>query len=472
MLPYGKTHESKLPTRRAFLTSVAGAAAIRGLRLSAQTQKQPNVIVILADDLGFGDLECFGSTIPTPNLNKMAEEGIRLTRFYSASPVCSPSRAALLTGRYPARTGVVNVLMPDGRAGLRGLTERTIPRVLKERGYRTGCVGKWHLGTITDCSPARNGFDEFYGVPYSNDMWPLPILRNGETVESAPKLDSLTESFTAEAVEFISRNKDNPFFLYIAHTNPHIPLLPAKRFLGKSGRGTYGDVVAELDWSVGQVLEALKRNGIDDNTLVVFTSDNGPWYQGSAGNLQGRKGSTYEGGVRVPFIARFPGRIPAGQVSQGLSSMMDVLPTVARVTGAPIPADPVDGVDIWPVLAGEKPYVDREVLLFFDNWHIQCVRWGPWKLHLARYNSVAWTVDPPGGRWNLRLPSPELYHIDIDPSEAYDRAQERPDIVAELKARVERILHTLPEQVRISWQDTLNEPVQSTPPGALPRRQQ
>lgn len=452
--------------RRAFLHVLGGALATRAL--SGQSQRIPNVIVILADDLGYGDLGCYGSSIPTPYLNRMAQEGVRLKHFYSASPVCSPSRAALLTGRYPVRTGIVNVLMPDAKSGL-DPSARTIPKVLKERGYRTACIGKWHLGTVTECTPNRQGFDEFYGLPYSNDMYPLPLLRNAQTIEDSPQQTSLISRFAAQAIEFIARNRNAPFFLYLAHTAPHIPLAPSERFAGKSGHGQYGDVIAELDWSVGQILESLKENGIDDNTLVMFTSDNGPWYQGSTGNLQGRKGSTYEGGVRVPFIARFPGRIPAATVGSGISSMMDLLPTVARVAGAPLPGDSVDGVDIWPSLAGEQPYMEREALLFFDNWQIQCVRWGPWKLHLSRYNSYAWTVDPPGGRFNLPLPEPELYHIDDDPGENYDRAAEQPQIVNELKQRVERLLLSHPEQVRSAWRDTLARRVQSTPVGALPR---
>ncbi len=453
-------------TRRAFVAALGGA--LSAARLTGQSVKPPNIIVILADDLGFGDVGCFGSTLPTPNLDRMAQEGVRLERFYSASPVCSPSRAALLTGRYPARCGVINVLMPNATDGLKA-SERTVSKILRERGYRTGCIGKWHLGTTSNCLPGSLGFDDFYGVPYSNDMSPLPVLRGTDVMDPTPALGGLTERFTAQAVNFIDRNKDKPFFLYFAHTAPHIPLVPSDRFRGKSGRGAYGDVVAELDWSVGEVLNALKRNGIDDNTLVIFTSDNGPWYQGSAGRLQGRKGSTYEGGVREPFIARFPGKIPAGSVATGLASAMDLLPTFARLSGASAPESSVDGVDIWPVLTGEVTYVDREALLFFDGWNIQAVRWGPWKLHLARYNSYPWTEDPPEGRYNLPLNPPELYHIDDDPTESYDRAAENPQVVRNLTDRVERMLLSLPEQVRVAWQDTRNERVINMPTGALPR---
>jgi arylsulfatase A len=454
--------------RRAFLCGVGGAivTSVAGRIARAQSQpKPPNVIVIFADDLGYGDVGCFGSTIPTPNLDRMAQEGVRLTRFYSASPVCSPSRAALLTGRYPARTGIVNVLMPSSPVGL-SPTERTIPRMLKERGYRTGIVGKWHLGSQAATSPCLNGFDEFYGLPYSNDMYPLPIMHDTDIVEAQAAQPQLTEKFTRHAVEFIHQHADTPFFLYFAHTAPHIPLAPSPKFRGKSAHGQYGDVVMELDWSVGQVLDALKEKGIDENTLVIFTSDNGPWYQGSAGRLQGRKGSTYEGGVREPFIARYPGVIPGGRTGDAVTSTMDLMPTIARLCGAS--AGNVDGVDILPILTGENEYPGREPLLFFDVWNIQCVRWGPWKLHLSRYNSYAWTADPPEGRRNLPLRSPELYHVDDDPTESYDRAAENPEIVAKLRERVEAMLPTLPDQVSVAWRDTMSQRVQETPAGSLP----
>jgi arylsulfatase A-like enzyme len=356
--------------------------------------------------------------------------------------------------------------MPSSAGGL-SPSERTLPKILKEVGYATGCIGKWHLGSAREYMPRQHGFDEYCGVPYSNDMDPLPFVRDTQVVDAAPTQSSLTERFTAEAVRFIERHKNEPFFLYLAHTAPHIPLVPSERFRGASGQGQFGDVVSELDWSVGQVLECLKQNGIDENTLVIFTSDNGPWYQGSSGNLRGRKGSTYEGGVREPFVARFPGRIPAGTVSWSVTSMMDLLPTIATLAGATA-IGRVDGIDIWPVLSGKEPAMSREALLFFDGYNIQCVRWGPWKLHLARYNSFAWTQDPPGGRFNLPLPQPELYHVDNDPSEAYDRASDHPDVIQDLRARVERLLHSMPEPVRAAWQETVARRVEGTPVGALP----
>ena len=306
---------------------------------------------------------CFGSLpLPTPNLDRMAHEGMRLTRFYSASPVCSPSRAAFLTGRYPARSGIVNVLMPSDKRGLNP-SERTIPKILKERGYRTACVGKWHLGCQPGVMPRDHSFDEFYGLPYSNDMDPLPMMRNGEVVQPNAPQAGLTGNFTKQAVDFIQRQEDGPFFLYFAHTAPHVPLVPSDKFRGQSGMGNYGDVVMEMDWSVGEVLKALADKGFEENTLVVFTSDNGPWYQGSAGKLQGRKGSTYEGGVREPFIARFPGKIPPGTTAEGVGSAMDMLPTFANLAGASVSASSLDGIDISPMLTGEKQYMGRDPLL-------------------------------------------------------------------------------------------------------------
>ena len=452
--------------RRAFLKALGGLACAPLIK--GQASRDPNIIVILADDLGYGDLHCYGSKIPTPNIDRLADEGCWLTRFYSASPVCSPSRAALLTGRYPARSGVVNVLLPDSTNGLEA-GQPTIPSVLKERGYSTSCIGKWHLGNRPEHAPNRHGFDEFRGIPYSNDMSPLPFMTNAQVTVSNCDQESLTDRFTDQAVDFIARKKNNPFFLYTALTAPHIPIAPAARFKGKSGLGPYGDIVTELDWSVGQIMSAVKENGIDDNTLIVFTSDNGPWYQGSAGSLQGRKGSTYEGGVREPFVARMPGRIPSGTVMSGVGSMMDLLPTFARVAGAAAPTG-TDGVDLWPMLSGERSYVERDVLLFFDGWQIQCARWGPWKLHLSRYNSYAWTQDPPGGRWNLRLPDPELYNVDDDPGESFDQAGDKPEVVQFIRSRVEAMLPTLPAQVANSWRDTMSTPIIDTPVGALPRR--
>ncbi len=438
-------------------------------RLGSRSGRPPNIVFILADDLGYGDVGCYGSSIPTPNLDRLASEGVRLTQFYSASPVCSPSRAALLTGRYPTRVGIQRVLFPSDTIGI-AESETTLPAMLKTQGYRTACIGKWHLGAQPEFLPTSRGFDEFFGLPYSGDMLPRPLMRNTAVIEQPARLDTLTQRYTDEAVSFLVRSRDVPFFLYLSHNEPHIPLIASEPFRGQSGLGPYGDVVMEMDWSVGEVLRALHENGLAGNTLVIFTSDNGPWYQGSPGRLRGRKGETYEGGVREPFLARFPGRIPPGLESHGVASMLDVLPTLAGLTGAALPGKSLDGVDVWPLLIGQQPDVSRDVLLYFDDWNLQCARWGRWKVHLSRYNSVAWGPSPPEGRLNLPLPRPELYDLEADPGESYDVASQHPEIVAQIRARVMNLLPGFPAAVNTAWQDTQNYRVQDTPDGALPVR--
>jgi arylsulfatase len=403
----------------------------------------------------------------------LGTEGARFTQFYSANPVCSPSRAALLTGRYPTRVGVPRVLFPTDTVGLAD-GEVTIAQMLKARNYRTMCVGKWHLGHLPQYLPTNRGFDEYYGIPYSNDMTPRVLLHaaggNVETVEAVADLETLTGRYTAQATRFIESAKQQPFFLYMPHTFPHIPLAASARFRGKSVNGLYGDVIEEIDWSVGEVMSAIKRAGLDDNTLVMFSSDNGPWYQGSAGRLRGRKGSTYEGGVREPFLARFSGRIPKGLVSRGVSGTVDILPTLAKLCETPPPAKPLDGIDIWPLLSGKAPQLEREALLYFDDWNLQCARWGRWKLHFARYNSFAYSPVPQGGRVNLALPVPELYDLDADADESYDVAADNPAIVAEIKGRVERLLPGFPEEVRKAWVATQAVETRPGAVGSLPQK--
>jgi arylsulfatase len=450
-------------TRRGFLRSTLGASM--GAALRAQ-QNRPNIVMILADDLGYGDLSCYGSSIATPNLDQLAVDGARFTQFYSASPVCSPSRAALLTGRYSTRVEVPVVLGP-GDAGLPD-SETTLAQLLKDAGYRTSCVGKWHLGSRKRDLPTNRGFDEFYGVPYSADMWPCPLMNNGGTLAPSADVSSLTANFTTQAIDFINRSKDSPFFLYLAHTAPHLPLAPSAGFAGKSGLGEYADVVQELDWSTGQVMGALRANGLDSNTLVMFSSDNGPWWQGSPGRLRGRKGETYEGGMREPFLARFPGMIPAGIGCSGMATMLDLLPTVARLAGAALPAKPIDGVDIWPILSGARDDVDREVFLYFDAVYLQCARLGRWKLHLARYNTKAWSPAPSAGKINLPLPKPELYDVVSDPQESYDCASSHPQIVADIRSRVDRLIQTFPPGIIDAWQYTLSQKVLDAPVDGLP----
>ena len=447
--------------RREFLTAAAGSS------LSAKPAAPPNIVFILCDDLGYGDLGCYGSKIRTPSLDRMASEGMRFTQFYSANPVCSPSRAALLTGRYPTRVGVPRVLFPYDTRGLPD-SETTIAQMLKPRGYKTMCVGKWHLGHLPQFLPTNRGFDEYFGIPYSNDMTPRPLMHNTETIEEPAKLETLTPRYTEQALRFIERSKGSPFFLYMPHTYPHIPLAASARFRGRSPLGLYGDVIEELDWSVGEVLGALKKHGLDNNTLVMFSSDNGPWFQGSPGHLRGRKGMTYEGGVREPFLTRFPGHIPRDSVCRGVAGTIDILPTLAKLTGAALPKLPLDGIDIWPLLSGEKQELDREALLYFDKWHVQCARWRRWKLHFARYNSDVYNPAPAGGRVNVPLKTPELYDLENDPDESYDIAPENPKVVAEIRGRVERLLAGFPEEVRKAYAETQARRAASTPIGALP----
>jgi arylsulfatase A len=451
-------------SRRTFLKSALGAA----ISFSSRAQsRSPNIVLIYVDDLGYGDLSCYGSNIYTPNLDQMAREGTRFTQFYSASPVCSPSRAALLTGRYPTRVGVPRVLGPGEDSGLPD-SETTIAQMLKSAGYATMCIGKWHLGSLPQYLPTNRGFDEYYGIPYSNDMWPRVLMHNTDIIEQTANLNNLTQRYTQWAVNFISHSKDSPFFLYLPHTFPHIPLAASPAFVGNSGQGLYGDVVQELDWSVGQVLKSLKDNGVDSNTLVMFSSDNGPWFQGNAGNLRGRKGETYEGGMREPFIARFPDKIPGGQVCWSLATTMDILPTVARLTGAPLPRNPLDGIDIWPLLSGQKDDLTREVFLYFNDVYVQCARYGYWKLHVARYNTAAYSPNPPGGRLNLPLPHPELYNLFADPQESYDRAERNPEVVADIQARIASLIRTFPPPIVGAWEDTMRIQVEDTPADSLP----
>ena len=452
--------------RRTFLASAA--AGITALPQAA-AQRPPNIVFILCDDLGYGDLGCYGSRIRTPNLDRMAAEGVRFTNFCSADPVCSPSRAALLTGRYPTRVGVPRVLFPQDPDGL-SLDETTLANVLKNRGYRTMCIGKWHLGRPPQYLPTGRGFDSYFGIPYSNDMNPRVLMRNTEVIEQTAQLETLTQRYTEESKRFIETANGAPFFLYMPHTFPHIPLAASPRFRGKSAEGLYGDVVEEVDWSVGEVLQSLKRSGLDRDTLVMFSSDNGPWYQGSPGKLRGRKNTTYEGGIREPFLARWPGSIPAGRTSNALASMMDVFPTVTRLCGGAASSKPLDGIDIWPLLHGEKESIERPPLLYFDNWDLQCARWMNWKLHIARHNTAAYTPAPPEGRHSYLLPKPELYNLANDPDESYDVAAENPAVIAHIQEQIAEMLSTFPEPVQAAYKEAKARPVDpGTPTGAYPR---
>ncbi|BDC50060.1 N-acetylgalactosamine-6-sulfatase [Bryobacterales bacterium F-183] len=449
--------------------AVAGGASVCSSAATPlqQPRRLDNIIVIFCDDLGMGDIGPYGSRIPTPNLNRMAEEGVMLKQFYAA-PVCSVSRAALLTGRYGVRGGVPGVQHPNDTYGL-SRSETTIAEMLKPRGYKTACIGKWHLGIMPQFLPTARGFDEYFGIPYSNDQNPAVLMRGTEVVETKVDQDSLTSRYTAEAIQFIQRNQDTPFFLYLPFSAPHIPLGASADFRGKSGLGLYGDAVMEIDWSTGQILETLKNLNIDDRTLVIFSSDNGPWFQGSPGSLRGRKGQTFEGGMRVPFLARLPGAFPQGAKVDTFATTMDILPTIARLAGAPLPANPLDGVDIWPILTGEVDRVPRPPYLYIHEYDIQCARLGRWKLHVARENAPAYAPTPSEGRLNLRLVNPELYDIDADPEESYSAAADNPRVVELIQARIAEVLKTMPQQVQDAWKATLARPVSPVNEGDWPQ---
>jgi arylsulfatase A len=422
----------------------AGPAVAQAIR--------PNIVVIFADDLGYGDLGLYGHpTIRTPNLDRMAAEGIKLTQFYTAASVCTPSRAGLLTGRLPVRSGMAGdrsrVLFPNSTGGL-PQSEITIAEALKERGYATAAIGKWHLGHLPEFLPRRHGFDLYYGIPYSNDMEsvprgdpPLPLMRNDEIIEQPADQTTLTRRYTEVAIDFMRANRDRPFFLYLPHTFPHVPLYASEAFRGKSPRGLYGDVVEEMDWSVGRILEALRELGIAERTLVVFTSDNGPWLTqaldgGSAGLLREGKGSTWEGGMRVPAIAWWPGTIAPARVSHALATTMDIFPTALAMAGGVPPSDrEMDGVSLLPLLRGERDEV-RETVFFYRGTRLFAVRKGPWKGHFFTQSGYG------GGPAQTHEPL-ALYRLDQDPSEAHDVAADHPQVVADLLAEAERHRATL-----------------------------
>jgi len=443
--------------RRSFLkwTGAALATAVLPGRVCRAAGKprdseKPNFIVIFCDDMGYGDVGCFGSTKHrTPNLDRMAAEGTRFTSFYVTSGVCTPSRSSLMTGCYPRRVNMhqneagLCVLFPVNHKGLHP-HEITIAEVLRGQGYATACVGKWHLGDQPDLLPTRQGFDYYYGIPYSNDMGtrqgpgrpPLPLLRNEEVIEAPADQNTLTRRYTEEVIKFVRANKDRPFFVYLPHTMPHNPVHASDAFRDKSANGRYGDAVEEIDWSAGQILAALKDLDLDDKTLVLFTSDNGAAsrWGGSNGPLRGWKGSTWEGGMREPCIVRWPGRIPAGAACDELACTMDLLPTFARLAGASAPTDRIiDGRDIWPLMSGrpgaETPH---EAFYYYQMDQLQAVRSGKWKLHLP--------LKPKKRNWGKPEPGCplQLYDLDADIAEQNNVADEHPDVVERLLALAEK----------------------------------
>lgn len=427
--------------------------------------ERPNVIVILADDLGYGDLGCYGHPkFKTPHLDRMAAEGARLTHFNTPAPFCAPTRASLMTGRYPFRSGMTQNPAPDGgpKADEVALapSEVTLAQILKQSGYATSIVGKWHLGHKPESLPTRRGFDEYFGIPYSNDMRPVQLVERDTVVEYPLVQATLTKRYTERALSFIERNRERPFFLYFAHAMPHKPLAASEEFYRKSGAGLYGDVIVELDASVGQVFSKLKELSLDEKTLVIFTSDNGPWYGGSSGGLRGMKATSYEGGYRVPCIARWPGRIPKGHVSHQPAVMMDLFATTLKAVGIEATADRViDGRDILPLFTSDAKS-PHEFVLGHQGDKIATIRDARWKLHVVAPNDRNEKVGA-DGRWidprgpdgvtilapyeqhqpsdypGLRTGDPskpmQLFDLQEDPGEQQDVAAKYPDIVARLK---------------------------------------
>ena len=452
--------ESKM-NRREFVKAMGvgvAALAVTGGGGGAKFSKgrsvsdRPNFVIVFCDDAGYADVGCFGAEgFETLNLDKMAAEGVRFTDFYSAAPSCTPSRVALMTGCYPQRVGLPHVIGPAAKIGISS-EEQTIAEVLKPLGYATACYGKWHLGHHPKFLPMRHGFDDYFGLPYSNDMWPmhptnksfpnLPLIEGEKIIEYNPDQTKLTTWYTERSVKFIEENKDRPFFLYLPHSMPHVPLFVSDKFKGKSKQGMYGDVLMEIDWSVGQILETLKRLGIDENTLVIFSSDNGPWlsygnHAGSARPLREGKGTTFDGGQREPMIMRWPGRIPAGTVCDEPAMMMDILPTLANLAAAKLPERRIDGKDIWPLMSGQSGAKSpHEALFYYRGWALHAVRSGKWKLHLPHdYHTLSGRE---GGRDGLPVPYDkariglELFDLESDIGEQHDVSAKHSDVVERL----------------------------------------
>jgi arylsulfatase A-like enzyme len=459
--------------RREFLNAIGLTAVVaavpgcgRSLRgVSADNESRlPNFVIVFIDDMGYADVGCFGAQgYETPNIDRLAAEGVRFTDFYAAASSCTPSRAALLTGCYPQRVGLPNVLGPRAKIGISD-QEVTIAQMLKPLGYATACYGKWHLGDEPRFLPTHHGFDEYFGLPYSNDMWPrhpetpkdypdLPLIEGDKVIQLDPDQTQLTTWYTERAVQFIEKHKDGPFFLYLPHSMCHVPLFVSDKFKGKSKRGLFGDVIMELDWSVGRIMSTLKRLGIDRNTMVAFCSDNGPWlsygdHAGSAKPLREGKGTTFDGGQREPTLMRWPGRIPAGKVCREPVSTMDTLPTIARLTGAKLPDHTIDGKDIWPLIAGEPGAKSpHEAFFYYQGWALEAVRSGKWKLHLPHsYRTLAGRPGGTGGiptKYEQARIDVALFDLENDVGEQHNVAAEHPDVVERLMQMADRMRQDL-----------------------------
>ena len=474
---------------------LAGLATLPLAALSnvAPKPKIPNIILIFCDDLGYGDLSCYGaSQYKTPNLDRMASQGIRFTSFLSAQAVCSASRAGILTGCYPNRVGISGALFPDSKIGLNP-SEETIAEMLKKRNYKTAAIGKWHLGHRREFLPLQQGFDEYLGIPYSNDMWPvnfdgtpatsesnarkrnypvLPLIEGNEKVREFNTLEDqaeITTLYTERAVKFIGQNKKTPFFLYLAHSMPHVPLAVSAKFKGKSEQGLYGDVIMEIDWSLGEIMKALEKNGLAKNTLVIFTSDNGPWlnfgnHAGSNGGLREGKGASFEGGQRVPCLMYWPGNIQEGTICNKLASTIDILPTLAAITNSALPEKKIDGVNILPLLKGDEKANPRESFLYYYRQNsLEAVRKGHWKLVFAHPGRTYIGFKPgadgfPGGT-NENFPHEEgLYDLRRDPGERFDVKESYPEVIAELKKLADAAREDLGDDIQKATGKNRREP--------------
>lgn len=458
--------QSQTISRRVFLAGAtaagaaclsAGGATSAGASAAPAAARKPNFVIIFTDDQGFADLGCFGARqIKTPHIDRMAAEGRKFTDFHVSAPVCTPSRASLMTGCYAQRVGLAatpnkegtlqppaHVLFPYSTCGINA-EETTIAECMQGQGYATACIGKWHLGHLPPFLPTRHGFDYYYGIPYSNDMVPSPLMRNEEVIEEPAVQETLTERYTAEAVQFIEAHQNEPFFLYVPHNMPHVPLHISDGFSGKSAGGMYGDVIECIDWGVGQILDALDRLHLSEDTCVIFTTDNGPWlvkeeHGGFAFPLRAGKGSTYEGGMRVPCVMRWRGRIPEGTTCGEFCTTMDLLPTLTRQAGGVPPADRIiDGKDIWPLIAGDpgakSPW---EAFYHYYGQQLHAVRSGPWKLKLETTLRGEDIYRPEFAHDEVKIP-PALYNLDLDLGEQKNVIKAHPDIVARLMAYAER----------------------------------
>ncbi|GEO23632.1 arylsulfatase [Cyclobacterium qasimii] len=442
----------------AIIASVAGCSTYSEKKEAGEKPNQPNIVIIFTDDQGYGDVGVFGAeNISTPNLDKMAADGVQFTNFHVANAVCSASRASLLTGCYSNRLGIFGALSDKSKHGL-SPDETTIAEVLKPKGYATGIVGKWHLGHLEPFLPTQQGFDEFFGLPYSNDMWPyhpenpdayppLPLYQNETIIDTLTDQSLLTTWYTEKAVDFIDRNHEKPFFLYLAHSMPHVPLFVSDKFKGKSKAGLYGDVIMEIDWSVGQVMQALRKNGLEENTLVIFTSDNGPWlsygtHSGSTGIFKEGKGTSWEGGIRVPAIMQWKGNVPKGKIQDKMAMTIDLLPTIAHITNAPLPQKLIDGKNIWPLIQMEKDAKSPQeaYFIYYNKNELQAVISGKWKLYFPhRYRTLPENFVKPSngipGKYEMTdLKEMELYDLEKDPSETKNVIEEYPEVLNKMRA--------------------------------------